>query len=38
MVQFAQRARDLMLQSQLEKSSNVIDFMKPSFRVLSNGK
>jgi diguanylate cyclase (GGDEF)-like protein len=38
MVQFAQRARDLMVQSQLEKSSNVIDLMKPSLRVLSDGR
>jgi diguanylate cyclase (GGDEF)-like protein len=38
MAQFAQRAHELMLQSQLEKSSNVIDLMKPSSRVVSDGK
>jgi EAL domain-containing protein (putative c-di-GMP-specific phosphodiesterase class I) len=38
MARFAQRAHDLMLQSQLDKSSNVIDLMKPSLRVLSDGK
>jgi EAL domain-containing protein (putative c-di-GMP-specific phosphodiesterase class I) len=37
MVQVAQRAQELMLQSQLEKS-NVIDLMKPALRVLSDGK
>jgi diguanylate cyclase (GGDEF)-like protein len=37
MAQFAQRAHDLMLQSQLEKS-NVIDLMKPALRVLSDGR
>jgi c-di-GMP-related signal transduction protein len=38
MAQVAQRAQELMLQSQLEKSSNVIDLMKPALRVLSDGK
>ena len=38
MAQFAQCAHDLMLQSRLEKSSNVIDLMKPSLRVLSDGR
>ena len=38
MAQFAQRAHDLMLQSQLENSSNVVDLIKPSLRVLSDGK
>jgi diguanylate cyclase (GGDEF)-like protein len=38
MAQVAQRAHDLMLQSQLEKSSNVMDLMKPSLRVLSDGR
>jgi diguanylate cyclase (GGDEF)-like protein len=37
MVQVAERAQELMLQSQLEKS-NVIDLMKPALRVLSDGK
>jgi len=35
--QVAQRAQELMLQSQLEKS-NVIDLMKPALRVLSDGR
>jgi hypothetical protein len=37
MPQVAQRAQELMLQSQLEKS-NVIDLMKPALRVLSDGR
>jgi len=37
MAQVAQRAQELMLQSQLEKS-NVVDFMKPALRILSDGK
>jgi hypothetical protein len=35
--QVAQRAQEVMLQSQLEKS-NVIDLMKPALRVLSDGR
>jgi diguanylate cyclase (GGDEF)-like protein len=37
MAQVARRAQELMLTSQLEKST-VIDFMKPALRVLSDGK
>lgn len=38
MAQFAKRAHDLMLQSQLEKSSNVIELMNPSLRALPDGR
>jgi len=37
MVQVSQRAHELMLQSQFEKS-NVIDLMKPALRALADGK
>jgi diguanylate cyclase (GGDEF)-like protein len=38
MAQFAQRAHDLKLQSQLEKSSNVTGLMKASLRALPDGR